>query len=48
MKVVSAGELKNAFGLMIEAARASPVLIEKHGHGAMERHLHVQADCGFS
>jgi prevent-host-death family protein len=30
---MSAREAKNAFGLMIDTARAQPVLIEKHGRG---------------
>ena len=33
MKTMSAREPKNAFGLMIDSARAEPVLIEKHGRG---------------
>lgn len=33
MKTMSAREAKNAFGLMIDTARAEPVLIEKHGRG---------------
>jgi prevent-host-death family protein len=33
MKTMSAREAKNAFGLMIDTARAEPVLIEKHGCG---------------
>ncbi len=31
MKTMSAREAKNGFGLMIDTARAEPVLIEKHG-----------------
>jgi prevent-host-death family protein len=31
MKSMSARDAKNAFGLMIDTARAEPVLIEKHG-----------------
>lgn len=31
MKTMSAREAKNAFGLMIDTARAESVLIEKHG-----------------
>ena len=31
MKTMSAREAKNAFGLMIDTARAEPVRIEKHG-----------------
>ena len=33
MKTMSAREAKDAFGLMIDTARAEPVLIEKHGRG---------------
>jgi hypothetical protein len=33
MKTISAGEAKNAFGLMIGMASAEPMLIEKHKHG---------------
>ncbi len=35
MKNMSAREAKNAFGLMIDTARAGPVLIEKHGRGVV-------------
>lgn len=35
MKTMSAREAKNAFGLMIDNARAEPVLIEKHGRGVV-------------
>ena len=35
MNAVSAREAKNAFGLMIGTARIEPVLIEKHGRGAV-------------
>lgn len=35
MKIMSAREAKNAFGLMIDTARAEPVLIEKHGRGVV-------------
>ena len=35
MKTMSAREAKNAFGLMIDTARAKPVLIEKHGRGVV-------------
>lgn len=35
MKTMSAREAKNGFGLMIDTARASPVLIEKHGRGVV-------------
>ena len=33
MKTMSAREAKNAFGHLIDTARAEPVLIEKHGRG---------------
>ena len=35
MKTMSAREAKNAFGLMIDTARAGPVPIEKHGRGVV-------------
>jgi prevent-host-death family protein len=35
MKTMSAREAKNAFGLIIDTARAEPVLIEKHGRGVV-------------
>lgn len=35
MKTMSARIAKNAFGLMIDTARAEPVLIEKHGRGVV-------------
>ena len=35
MKTMSARQAKNAFGLMIDTARAEPVLIEKHGRGVV-------------
>lgn len=35
MKTMSAREAKNAFGLMIDTARAEPVLIQKHGRGVV-------------
>ncbi|MEY9328310.1 type II toxin-antitoxin system prevent-host-death family antitoxin [Sinorhizobium fredii] len=31
MKTMSARDAKNAFGMLIDAARAEPVAIEKHG-----------------
>lgn len=31
MKSMSAKEAKNAFGLLLDTARAEPVIIEKHG-----------------
>ena len=33
MKSVSAKNAKNSFGLLLDTARAEPVLIEKHGRG---------------
>ena len=33
MKTVLAREAENAFGRMIDTARAEPVLIQKHGRG---------------
>ncbi len=35
MKTMSARAAKNAVGLMIDSARAGPVLIEKHGRGVV-------------
>ena len=35
MKTMPAREAKNAFGLMIDTARAEPVRIEKHGRGVV-------------
>jgi prevent-host-death family protein len=35
VKTMSAREAKNAFGLLIDTARAEPVLIEKHGRGVV-------------
>lgn len=35
MKTMSARQAMNAFGLMIDTARAGPVLIEKHGRGVV-------------
>ena len=35
MKTMSAREAKNAFGLMVDTARAEPVLIEQHGRGVV-------------
>ncbi|WP_323130971.1 type II toxin-antitoxin system Phd/YefM family antitoxin [Sinorhizobium medicae] len=31
MKTMSARDAKNAFGMLIDSARAEPVAIEKHG-----------------
>jgi prevent-host-death family protein len=35
MKTMSARDAKNGFGLLIDTARAEPVLIEKHGRGVV-------------
>lgn len=35
MKTMSAREAKDGFGLMIDTARAEPVLIQKHGRGVV-------------
>jgi len=35
MKTMPAREAKNGFGLMIDTARAEPVLIEEHGRGVV-------------
>jgi len=35
MKTMSAREAKNAFGLLIDTARAEPVMIKKHGRGVI-------------
>jgi prevent-host-death family protein len=35
MKTMSARDAKNAFGLMIDTARAEPVRIEKHGRAVV-------------
>ncbi|MCI4679615.1 type II toxin-antitoxin system prevent-host-death family antitoxin [Rhodoblastus acidophilus] len=35
LKAMSARDAKNGFGLMIDTARAEPVLIEKHGRGVV-------------
>lgn len=35
MRTMSAREAKNTFGLMVDTARAEPVLIEKHGRGVV-------------
>jgi len=31
MKTMSAKDAKNAFGMLIDSARAEPVVVEKHG-----------------
>ena len=51
MKTMSAREAKNAFGLMIDTARAGPLLIEKHGRGvvvvvAVEEYERLSAQSG--
>ncbi|GCE85207.1 type II toxin-antitoxin system prevent-host-death family antitoxin [Komagataeibacter diospyri] len=35
MKTMSACDAKNCFGLLIDAARAEPVLTQKHGRGVV-------------
>ncbi|MCZ8158327.1 MAG: type II toxin-antitoxin system Phd/YefM family antitoxin [Rhizobiaceae bacterium] len=35
MRTMSAREAKNAFGLLLDTARAEPVVIEKHGRGVV-------------
>lgn len=35
MRTMSARSAKNAFGLLIDTARAEPVVIEKHGRGVV-------------
>jgi prevent-host-death family protein len=35
MKSMSAGAAKNAFGLLLDTARAEPVTIEKHGRSVV-------------
>jgi prevent-host-death family protein len=35
MKSMSAKDAKNAFGLLMDTARAEPVTIEKHGRGVV-------------
>lgn len=36
MKTMSARDAKNGFGLMIDTARAVPVMIKEHGRGVVE------------
>ncbi|MEJ5143231.1 type II toxin-antitoxin system Phd/YefM family antitoxin [Gluconobacter albidus] len=53
MKTMSAREAKNGFGLMIDTARAEPVLIEKHGRGAVvvvsvEEYERLSVQCGHT
>jgi prevent-host-death family protein len=53
MKTMSAREAKNAFGLLIDTARAEPVMIEKHGRGvvvvvAVEEYERLAKDAGRS
>jgi len=35
MKSMSAKDAKNAFGLLLDTARAQPVTIQKHGRGVV-------------
>jgi prevent-host-death family protein len=35
MKTMSARDAKNSFGMLIDTARAEPVVIEKHGRGVV-------------
>lgn len=35
MKTMSARDAKNAFGLLLDTARAEPVTIEKHGRAVV-------------
>ena len=35
MKSMSAKDAKNAFGLLLDTARAEPVMIEKHGRAVV-------------
>ena len=35
MKTMSAKEAKNAFGLLLDNARAEPVTVEKHGRAVV-------------
>lgn len=35
MKTMSARDAKNGFGLLIDNARAEPVLMEEHGRGVV-------------
>lgn len=35
MKLMSARDAKNGFGLMIDTARTEPVLFKKHGRGVV-------------
>lgn len=51
METMSAREAKNRFGLLIDTARAQPVLIEKHGRGvvavvAVEEHEWLSVQSG--
>ncbi len=53
MKTMSAREAKNAFGLMIDTARAEPVLIEEHGRAvvmvlSVEEYERLQAGANSS
>ena len=35
MKIMSAKDAKNAFGLLLDTARAEPVTVEKHGRAVV-------------
>jgi prevent-host-death family protein len=35
MKAMSARDAKNGFGLLVDTARAEPVLVQKHGFGVV-------------
>lgn len=51
MRNFSAGDAKNKFGLLLDTARAEPVLIEKHGRPvavicAVEEYQRLQRAAG--
>ena len=54
MQTMSAKDAKNAFGLLLDKARAAPVTVEKHGRGVVvvlsveeyERLTSTTADAG--
>ncbi|ESY07316.1 type II toxin-antitoxin system Phd/YefM family antitoxin [Mesorhizobium sp. RSR565B] len=56
MKIMSAKDAKNAFGLLLDTARAEPVTVEKHGRAVVvvmsveefDRLNRAQADDGRS
>jgi prevent-host-death family protein len=35
MKTISAKDAKNAFGMLLDKARAEPVVVEKHGRAVV-------------